>query len=97
MPDDDEVRLVLPADADLAPVAVAAIAAAAKGAGLAATDVTEIRQTAEQGVREVLELGRGPTIEVTASTERLVGGGHAVSYEIASGGHTFTSRKRSGG
>jgi hypothetical protein len=96
MPDDDEVRLLLPADADLAPVAVATIAAAAKGAGLPPVDVNEIRQTAEQGVQQVLDLGTGPTIEVTASAERLPDGGHAVSYEIARDGQTFTWR-RSGG
>ena len=97
MPDDEAVRLTMPADADMRPVVVAAVGAVAKAAGLGSTAQAEVRDKATQAVDDVLAQGTGDTMELTAWARRLPDGGHQTFFELETEGWRETYEERSGG
>jgi hypothetical protein len=80
MPDDDEIRLTVPPDLELASVVVAAVAAVVRRTGLGDAEVTKARQEAAEGFANVLELGAG---DVTLTAE---GGRRRYRFELRRAG-----------
>ena len=76
MPDDDEIRLTVPADAQLEAVVVAAVAAVVRRTGMGEAEVTEARRDAAAGFAKVLEVGIG---DVTLTAE---GGRRLYRFEL---------------
>ena len=80
MPDDDDIRLTVPPDADLHPVVVAAVAAIVRLTGLGDAEVAKAREEAAAAFAMVIEDGRGDVVALTASASR-----HAYRYELRRG------------
>jgi hypothetical protein len=89
---DDEVRLTVPADADMAAVVVAAIGAVARSAGFPSGAVDEVRELAAADYLSVLERGDGDQVEVQAWARRP-----EWSFEIRRGEATEVRSQGSGG
>ena len=66
MPDDDEIRLTVPPDPDLAAVVVAAVAAVARNAGIGEEGVASARAAAEEAFAEALGHTTGEVVTLTA-------------------------------
>ncbi len=80
---DDEIHLTVPADADLAAVAIAAVAAVARAAGMAPDAVASARRSMEARFGEALGSGTAAVITVTARAER-----HGYWFEVTRGSWT---------
>ena len=70
MPDDDDICLTVPPDADLQSVVVAAVAALVRRTGLGDAEVTKARDEAAEAFATVLERGTGDVVTLTASAGR---------------------------
>jgi hypothetical protein len=93
MPDDDEIHLTVPADADMGRVVVAAVTAVVRSAGVPANGIASAREHATEGFLEVLTRGSGDVVTLTARAER-----HDYWFELqrGSGNGTYTAHERFG-
>ena len=80
MPDDDEIRLTIPPDADLQPVLVAAVAAVVRRSGLGDAEVARSREEAAAAFATAIERGAGDAVTLTASAGR-----RTFRFEVRSG------------
>ena len=69
MPDDDEISLTVPPDADLQSVVVAAVAAVVRRTGLGDAEVAKAREDAADAFHQVVEVGTGE-VTLTAAGGR---------------------------
>ena len=88
---DDEIRLTVPADADMGGVVVAAVAAVVRSAGVGDTGVASAREDAEERFLEVLARGNGDVVILTARAER-----HEYWFELHREGWTCTAHRSFG-
>ena len=88
MPDDEEIHLTVPADADMGGVVVAAVAAVVRSAGVGDRGVARAREDVAEQFLEALARGTGDIVTLTARAQR-----HEYWFELHRDGWTYTAHE----
>ena len=88
---DDEIRLIVPADADMGGVVVAAVAAVVRNAGVGDAQTLSAREEAAEAFLDVLANGTGDMVTLTARAQR-----HEYWFELHRGGRAYTAHAKVG-